>query len=383
MKYLTFIVTLISFLVSAAFLVIAFGIGAPNAHAEIRAQWHHIYGTEELGGVWALESDGSRLFAGASQGVFISLDNGDSWLSTNLNRAVDVIAISHDAVYASTAEWEHGLYRSDLHGNNWNPKNNGIRQRIAGWLTDNGEQVHLYPSVEQILVTHSGAVIAVGGVHGTYMSTNRGESWHEIFDEWVHRHTFGDWNFGRDIWTMTEFDGYLWARVSSNLLRSPDNGETWDQMPNAIPGIIAEYGDVHDWAVLDNRLYVGAWDGVGRWNEAELNWENLSEGLPLHTYKEAYHPAYREYLRDDFPVTNLAVNRGRLFAGLRRRGVWLFDDRSEMWIPAGLVGVDIRSLMSHQSDLFAGTKDGIYRASIPFVNPHGKAATTWGALKTK
>ena len=353
------------------------------ASAVDAAEWELIPGTEELGGVWALESDGSRLFAGASQGVFISLDNGDSWLSTNLKRAVDVIAISHDAVYASTAEWEHGLYRSDLHGNNWNPKNNGIRQRIAGWLTDNGEQVHLYPIVEQILVTRSGAVIAVGGVDGTYMSKNRGESWHEIFDEWVHRHTFGDWKFGRGIWTMTEFDGYLWARVSSNLFRSPDNGETWDQMPNAIPGIIAEYGDVHDWAVLDDRLYVGAWDGVGRWNEAELTWDNLSEGLPLHTYKEAYHPAYREYLRDDFPVTNLAVNRGRLFAGLRRRGVWLFDERSEMWIPAGLVGVDIRSLTSHQSDLFAGTKDGIYRAAIRSVLPHDKALTTWGALKTK
>ena len=358
----------------APLLLVFWIAGCPPADA--CAEWELVSGAEQMGNVFTVKSDGRRIYAGAELGVFVSLDDGYTWRSTELTHTVYEMAVSSDEVYASTLVY-HGLYRSNSHGNTWKPINNGLDTHI----TDKG--VHRYPSIDEIHLTTSGAVIAVGGVDGTYISKNRGESWHEIFDEWVHRHTFGDWKFGRGIWTMTEFDGYLWARVSSNLLRSPDNGETWDQMPNAIPGIIAEYGDVHDWAVLDDRLYVGAWDGVGRWNEAELTWDNLSEGLPIHTYKEAYHPAYREYLRDDFPVTNLAVNRGRLFAGLRRRGVWLFDERSEMWISAGLVGVDIRSLTSHQSDLFAGTKDGIYRASIPLVNPHGKAATTWSAVKTE
>lgn len=67
----------------------------------------------------------------------------------------------------------------------------------------------------------------------------------------------------------------------------------------------------------------------------------------------------------------------------------MFDNPSENWIPAGLDGLTVSSLKSHQSDLYAVAVDsnwdslGIYRASIPLVNPYGKAATTWGAVKTK
>ena len=85
---------------------------------------------------------------------------------------------------------------------------------------------------------------------------------------------------------------------------------------------------------------------------------------------------------------DLAVNRGRIFAGLSEHGVYMFDERSETWIPAGLDGLTVSSLKSHQSDLYAVAMDrnwdslGIYRASFPLVNPYGKAAVTWGALKS-
>ena len=82
-------------------------------------------------------------------------------------------------------------------------------------------------------------------------------------------------------------------------------------------------------------------------------------------------------------IRALAVNRGRIFAGLDNFGVWLYDQPSETWIPTGPQDVRVYSLVSHQSDLYAGTKNGIYRASIRSVQPYGKTATTWGAIKQK
>ena len=76
-------------------------------------------------------------------------------------------------------------------------------------------------------------------------------------------------------------------------------------------------------------------------------------------------------------INTFAANRGRLFAGLNRRGVYMFDERFKTWIPAGLDGLTVSSLKSHQSDLYAATNEGIYRATISVVQPHGKSATTW------
>ena len=82
-------------------------------------------------------------------------------------------------------------------------------------------------------------------------------------------------------------------------------------------------------------------------------------------------------------MNQLEVNRGRIFATFygSDRGVWLFDQPSETWFPTGPQDVGVYSLVSHQSDLYAGTENGIYRASIPIVQPYGKLATTWAHVK--
>ena len=113
---------------------------------------------------------------------------------------------------------------------------------------------------------------------------------------------------------------------------------------------------------------------LARWDEEDRTWEYLTEGIST-----GHDPPY---------FTSLAVNRGRLFAGLSNNGVHMFDERSKTWIPAGLDGLTVTSLVSHQSDLYATTTDsnwdalGIYRASIPTVQPYGKAATTWANVKS-
>ena len=353
MKFLIFIISFLSLFVAAVLLVIALTGCARDAHAQIRAEWELL----EAGpiDIHILETDGRRLYAGTSDGVYTSLDHGYTWRSSDLPDYVNTIAITQNRVYAGTSF--NGVFRSDSHGNTWQPKNNGIRlvKRAEGELGP--------PIIEQILVTRSGAVIAVAYHQGTYISNNRGDSWHGVGDDWQ------DGRIGYNIWKMAEFDGYLWAALSiSSMVRSPDNGGTWE----AAGGW--PISRVTDFAELNNRLYVATGNTdhtLVRWNEPERDWEVLIQGLPS---------------VEEGNINTLTVHTGRLFAGLRNHGVYMFDRRSETWIPVGLQEFTVVKLVSHQSELHAVAVDrnwdtGIYRASVPIVHSYGKASTTWGALK--
>lgn len=357
------LVSLLIFLLACALLAIYLGGCAPDAHAGIRVEWIHIDGTETMG-LGVLETDGRRLYTSTKDGVYLSDDDGYTWRPTELVHSTMAIAISRNAVYAGTND--RGVFRSDSRGVTWNPINNGIRP----WEAEPDKEIR-YPRIETILVTRSGAVITVMYHQGTYTSTDRGDTWHDVIDDWIlpgnNERRIDDFPIATGIWSMTEFDGYLWASYSSGgygIYRFPDNDQAWETTSNY------GYGEVRDWAALDGRLVVGAVNGLARWSEAGQAWEYFFEGLP------------------ELPnIRTLAVNRGRLFAGTAS-GVYMFDERSEIFIPAGLQHFSVGDLVSHQSDLYAkayahGELSGIYRASIPVVQPYNKAATTWGAVKRK
>ena len=336
-----------------------------------RAEWELLLDTQTTSSVSVLETDGHRLFAGIGRGLYTSDDNGDTWCTTALTPGyLDAIAVSGATIYAFL--YRQGMYRSDDYGETWNRKHRGIPELDGG----SGEM----PSVEQILVTGSGIIIAVDDFVGTYVSRDRGETWH-FPTEWQYpcpKAPELDYPISRDFTLMAEYDGYWWAGTwMDDLYRSPDNGATWECLGHKT---LRAVGTPNGSIVIDDQLYFGGSQGThgfARWNEAELAFEPLGGGLPRGQPMTSHETPY---------VTCLAVNRGRIFAGLsagRSGGVYTFDQEAETWIPVGLNNVSISSLISHRSHLYAGTSEGIYRASIPFVHSYGKAAATWGAIKTK
>lgn len=292
-----------------------------------------------MGQVYALAIHESRLYAGSSSGVFVSEDGGNSWSLTSLDHAVSTLTVDGDTIYAGV--WGEGVFRSDDAGLTWKPIRNGLR------FEEHDGEIY-YGNVRQILVTDNN-IINVMYHNGTYTSTDRGETWHDISTEWMG---------GNSIHLMTEFDGYLWSSVSSSsMARSPDNGKTWEMLRHF------DYGHVYDWAALNGWLYVGGYEGVGVWNENTQNWEYPMVGLPVGNYRD---PNVRPY------ILTFAVHGGRLFAGLHHKhGVYVFDSQLRRWTAAGLEGRSVSSLLSDGSALYAGTEeDGIhYLAKVTMLSP--------------
>ncbi|MDE0300722.1 MAG: hypothetical protein OXN17_18955 [Candidatus Poribacteria bacterium] len=327
-----------------------------GAGADIRAEWEQIADGEALPWVYALAADDHTLYAGGRGGLYISEDDGHAWRQT-MEPGVRSLAISANHVYAGTAN--HGVFRSTDRGNTWERINVGLPAQL------NGKR----PAIQQILITNSGSLIALTHDNGSFVSYNRGAVWHDQSDDW----TVGVHYISREIRSMTEFDGYLWAYLSTGwIVRALSERTIWGSVK------WFERGRITDWAVVNDELYAAGVRGFGRWNEVELGWEYFGDGLPTGPYSPH--------------VTTLAAHRGRIFAGLNGGGVYLFDERAERFIPAGLQDYIIGALISHRSHLYASTEqfanrkhtfEGIYRASIPVVQPYGKAAATWGAIRQR
>ena len=233
MKYLIFILSLLRFIVAAILLVIALTGCSTDADAQISAEWRRISGTEEMG-VNIIETDEHRLYAAASQGVYVSLDNGYTWRYSELAHGhkrlyIIAIGIGPNAVYAGTHN--HGVYRSDSHGKTWKPKRKGVR--IFG--LDEPDREPYYADVKQILVTRSGAVIAVGYHQGSHISHDRGETWHDItrrVEVPTRSGILDEWFIGAGIWSDDRVRRLPLDRIHSvtDMFRSSDHGETWERL---------------------------------------------------------------------------------------------------------------------------------------------------------
>ena len=322
--------------------------------AHVHAEWELILEK----GVDQIASDGERLYAATEYGIYYSRDDGRFWRRSDYRDYILNLTAAPGVAFGWRSD--RGTLRSVTKGNTWHWKNNGFKP------TSDGHHLY-YPEVLQFVVAESSMVIAVGYHSGTWISRDRGDSWHEVTHEWTLPQSpgYSDIPLGTGIWSMGEHDGYLWAIYSSSLaVRSPDEGATWQ-----LGGTIDQFARVEAWVSYRGHLYVGGYGGFGRFNELAFEWEDLSRGLP------------------QTPRLNyLVVHRDRIFGG-SPHGLFMFDHHAETWYPAGLSDMDILGLVSHRGNLYAvgSSPDhmGLYRAKRPFVSPEGKAAVTWGSLKTK
>ena len=104
-----------------------FAVVALLGAQSLRAQWIQTNGPYG-GNIRCFAVNGSNLFAGTSGGVFLSTNNGASWVAVNTglaNTSINTLAVSGSNLLAGT--FGGGVFLSTNNGTSWTAVNTGLR----------------------------------------------------------------------------------------------------------------------------------------------------------------------------------------------------------------------------------------------------------------
>ncbi len=155
----------------------------------------------------------NRIFAGTyKEGVFQSLDNGDSWVPFNTDLtasgATDIqqFARRGDSLYVGTIG--ASIFTTALTGNSWSAFNTNIPMNNAGAVLS--------------LYNFGGRLITGSGLNANIYYNDYGESnWNEVH--------FADFNpVGTGILALADIDFTLYGIGSQGFYKSFDEGLTWE-----------------------------------------------------------------------------------------------------------------------------------------------------------
>ncbi len=321
---------------------------SPNS---VFGQWIQTSGPHGAS-VHCFESMGEDLFIGTDGGVYLSMDNGDSWKLVDdgmWNPTVLSLATLGSELFAATHGG--GVFRSTNKGTTWSPANNGlggstISLAVIGSFLFAGEfstssgvfrSDNLGSSWTRVgtITDQIGTLAVIDTIlfaqtkqTGVYRSTDYGTSWIPV-------------NTGLPIDTticlLAPFDTILYAGTSIGLYRSTDYGDNWTEVD------VVTNDMVFTSASIGTTLFVGTGNGGIYSTDDGTNWKTVTTSL--------YH-------------TCLYARGSDLFAGTSR-GVYRSEDFGETWTEGftGLISTSVRAMVSRDDDLYATTISGTFRSN--------------------
>jgi ligand-binding sensor domain-containing protein len=210
----------------------------------------------------AFDTQGERLFAATSHGLFVSADVAGHWNQVPALPAGAWTALTFDAnaphvVYAASAA--QGIFKSSDLGGHWTPVGRGLPTGIVASLAydpnlkqlwaafagalyrsdDGGASWHAMnnglPTAANINVISQGIVtdvnrslLFVGTDQGFFRSTDAGQHWRQSQFSLAHLHI-------RDVLADASQPGVVYVSTNIGVLRSNDNGQNWDQVASGLP----------------------------------------------------------------------------------------------------------------------------------------------------
>lgn len=197
-------------------------------------------------GIYDLYIKGDSVYAGTTDGVYFSNDDGTSWKQIGLdNTWVTAVLAIDNFLYAGI---EDGVRKSVNHGTSWTETNTGIPNNT-----------HIYCLAAQDEYIYAGSFES-----GVYRSDNSGSNWTSVS-------TGLPYNFVHSLFV----DGpTLYASVWWNgVYRSNDNGTSWN------PAGLSE-ACINEFAKSGDSLIAATWqNGIYSSHDQGDNWNDLSSGL--------------------------------------------------------------------------------------------------------
>ena len=252
------------------------------------------------------------LFTGTGKDLFISSNNGNSWIPKGFSGA-RCFALKNNDLFVGTYS---GVYHSTDNGNYWTQVNNGITDPY-------GKDV--------MALAVSGINIFAGTADYVFITTDDGTNWTQVNN-----------GLGRFIQSLAVNGSYVFAGHGDGqgIFRSSNNGINWTQKNTGLPSGTS----VPEIAVYNGNIYAGTYTGVYKSSNDGESWEAISNGL---TYLD---------------VRAFAFAGNNLFAGINDNennngGVFISSNNGANWIAVndGLGNKHISSLIIHNDYIFAGT----------------------------
>ncbi|HUI29672.1 MAG TPA: T9SS type A sorting domain-containing protein [Candidatus Acidoferrales bacterium] len=275
--------------------------------------------SDVTGGTKLIAGDFSGAIMGGSGDVFLTTDNGRNWRTSTVNTPVSALTMSPNGVggadlYADAAMLF--LHSSD-NGTSWTAT--GFPKMAFT------PPLAIFPSSDG----SGGAAIFVG-IDSVFHSTDNGTSWRATADSGLNILT------GSSISSLAACGTSLFAGLSGNggIFLSTNYGGSWSPVPG-LPRC-----DVASFVSCSGNQFVATDSGVYLSTDSGNNWLAVNSGLK------------------NLDVNALAVIGGNIFAGTNGNGVFRSTNDGANWIAAGLKTLDVCAFAAVDSSLFAGTSTG-------------------------
>ena len=258
---------------------------------------------------------GPILFAGTTDGLFRSSDNGSNWIAISsglLYNPITALAVSGKNLFVGTASGV--FFGSTNYDTNWTPVDSGLTNH----------------DVCAFAVIGTTLFAGTDGRYdgGVYRSTNDGKSWSSVLQHGVN--------------ALAVIGKALFAGGGNSLLRSTDGGTSWEAANKGLPT-----NNINALMVNGTNLFAGINGSVFLSTDNGASW-NLAGSVTKDLVK------------------TLAVNGKNLFAGTLL-GAFISTNNGKNWYEIDTIipsYTGIYALAVSGKNLFVGTERGLFRLSV-------------------
>ncbi len=312
--------------------------------------WNFISGSLPTSSYWnTVTVVGSKLYYGTNQGLYLSTDDGSNWSNIGLTNAM-IEAVTVYGGNLITGTRNVGIFTSQDNGMNWlqtGALNNMMVQALASidsnlFVGDNGQEgvfisrdngnsykeynnlnhSYVYCMKTKGTDIYAGTGMAGDGGGGIFKSTDLGKNWNRIGLQ------------GYYVSSINYNQSYLFVSSEKGIMRSSNEGATWNQVINGLPSSGASI-----LTVMDTILFASPGTGIFKSTNNGTDW--ISYGLK------------------DTVITSLLTVGDSLFAGTPY-GIFRNISQDTNWVRVGFADKSIAFLELKNRMIFTETIDGLY-----------------------